>query len=594
MQQAATLPAQYQSAQMLEQYLGDPSDAGRPFSFARAVELDEREEYPEEPCRLLDEWSFADYYVPKEYGGKLGSYEELLALVRVIARRDLTVAVAHVKTYLGAVTVWLGGSEEQKRRLAQAIRDREQVALALTERAHGADILADELKAVGSESGSTLSGEKWLVNNATRSTTLTVFARTDDGGGARGFSILLVEKKRLAAESYAHLPRIKTHGLRGADISGIRFKEALLPSGAHVGAPGAGLELMLKGFQVTRSIVPALSLGAADTGLRATLSFALSRKLYGQTVFDLAHARRTLVDAFLALLTCECLSVATTRALHVVPQQMSLHSSVVKYYVPTTIEKTLGHLAVVLGARYYLREGHWCGIFQKLLRDNAIASLFDGSAPVNLHAIALQLSRSSMLNRKTGADSAASTNLETIFRLQSPLHALRPDALELTCRGRNDILQGLGATLSRLEGLKAVGDNGGGPVLGEIIALTSETLAECGRFFERLDELMARKSFSFDKSAESFEFSRRYCDLQAAATCVHMWAYNRDSLPGFFAAGEWLVLNLHRLLTSFNPARALQPAPYVENVARELVNLYRGNRSFSIIPLRLPAQPTEA
>ncbi|HEX8845590.1 MAG TPA: hypothetical protein VF791_13140, partial [Pyrinomonadaceae bacterium] len=53
---AAQLPEQYSLAAALEQYLGDPSDERNPFSFAHAVELDEREQYPEQACALLDAW----------------------------------------------------------------------------------------------------------------------------------------------------------------------------------------------------------------------------------------------------------------------------------------------------------------------------------------------------------------------------------------------------------------------------------------------------------------------------------------------------------------------------------------------------------
>jgi alkylation response protein AidB-like acyl-CoA dehydrogenase len=582
-------PAQYRVAVDLERHLGDPSDASGVFSFRRAVELDERDEYPEEACRLLDEWGLQAYYVPAEYGGRLATYEELLALVRAVSRRDVTVAVAHVKTYLGAVAVWVGGTAEQKRSVARTILRGEQVALALTERAHGSDILSSEVRAAPVDGGYLLSGEKWLVNNATRSTTLTVFARTEEGGGPRGCSLFLVEKKGLDESAYAHLPRVKTHGLRGADISGIDFKGARLPAEALVGARGSALELTLKGFQVTRSIVPALSLGAADTALRATLGFVLSRSLYGKPLFEIPKARKTLADAFIALLVGECVAVSTARALHAAPRQMSLLSAIAKYYVPTAVEKMVGNLSAVLGARGFLRAPHWSGIFQKILRDNAVASLFDGSTAVNLNAIALQLPDCAARRRKarSGDSPRQSASLESIFDLQKPLPPFDPEALELTCRGQNAILDGLDATVSRLSALKT----GGGVsarVLEEIVALGGETLAARERFYDALDELIAGRRADCDKSAESFALARHYCVLHAAAACVQMWAYNMDTLPDFFSGGEWLAFSLHGLLATFDPSRALATHPFGEAVARECVSLYKGNCSFSIIPLRLP------
>lgn len=532
----------YDQAEALEQFLGDPGDAENVFSYKRAVELDERDEYPAEACALLDEWNFSDYYVPREFGGKLESFEEFLSLIRVIARRDMTVAVAHVKTYLGAVSVWMGGSQEQKQHLAQRIKRNEQIALALTERAHGADILSSETDAAAIEGGYLLNGEKWLINNATRSTSLTVFARTSARANARGFSVFLVEKDQLDGGSYSHLPRVKTHGIRGADISGIRFHNAALPASALIGGAGLGLELVLKGFQITRCIVPALSLGAADTALRTTLSFALRRKLYGAPIFTIPHTRQTLVDAFIDLLICECQVIAAARALHVLPEQMTLFSAIVKYYVPTTIENVLRNLAMVLAARYYLREVHWFGIFQKMLRDNAITPLFDGSTPVNLQTIALHLRQ-----QKRGE----SVDLAPLFDLHRPLPSFAPEKLELTNRGRNDVLASLSETTD---------------LTNEI----AELLAEYERFR--------------DESADSFEAAKKYCVFHAAAVCVQMWKHNRG---GFFAEPEWLVLVLDRLLTTLQPARLLQPRPYVANAAQQLVELFESNKSFSIVPIQL-------
>ena len=529
-------PSIVDRAEALERFLGNPLE-----SFKRAVELDEREEYPTEACALLDQWGINDYYVPIQFGGRLASFEEFSSLIRVIARRDMTVAVAHVKTYLGAVSVWLGGSEEQKQHLAQRIKRKEQIALALTERSHGADILASETEAVPVDGGYLLSGEKWLINNATRSTALTVFARTAQHGGPRGFSVFLVEKDQLAASSYSHLPRVKTHGIRGADISGIRFDNAAVPARALIGGPGLGLELALKGFQITRCIVPALSLGAAETALRATLSFALRRKLYGAAIFTIPHTRQTLVDAFIDLLICECMVIAAVRALHVLPEQMTLFSAIVKYYVPTTIENVMRNLSMVLAARYYLRDVHWFGIFQKMLRDNAITPLFDGSTPVNLQTIALHLRQ-----EKRGE----SVDLAPLFNLHTPLPSFAPEKLELTNRGRNDVLNSLCNT----------------DVTNEIDQLLSE--------YERFG----------DESADSFDAAKKYCVFHAAAVCIQMWKHNRS---GFFAKPEWLVLVLDRLLTTLQPARLLQPRPYVANAAQQLVELYESNRSFSIVPIQL-------
>src|SRR5579859_5651342 len=111
--------ADYAAAEALECHLGDPLLPNGAMAFESALELDEREEYPERACAHLDGWNLHHYYVPSSLGGRLASAEELDALVKVVARRDLTVAIAHAKTLLGSLAVWVDGSPEQKNRLAK-------------------------------------------------------------------------------------------------------------------------------------------------------------------------------------------------------------------------------------------------------------------------------------------------------------------------------------------------------------------------------------------------------------------------------------------------------------------------------------------
>ena len=581
-------PDLYQMAGSLENLLGDPLNPEMVFSFKRSVELDEKDDYPEHACDLLNQWGMQDYYIPVECGGKLFSFEELLSLIRVIARRDYTVAVAHVKTYLGAVCVWLGGTEAQKTRLAWIIKGGGQVSLGLTEKIHGSDILGSEVVATSVVDGFTLAGEKWLINNATRSAALTVLARTRAEAGARGFSLFLVEKEQLEGGSFTLLPKIKTHGIRGADISGIRFDQCLIPASSLIGPEGAALEITLKAFQLTRTLIPALSLGAADTALRTTLKFTLERRLYGGRVWDLPQVQRTVVESFVQLLICECVAISAARALHVATEQMSVWSAVAKYYVPVQVERLVKQLGVVLGARSYLREEHDWGIFQKIVRDNEIASLFDGSTMINLNVIIQQLHQLAEYSRKEPrtSEEEVQEHLESIFCLKKPLRRFEARRLELLNRGRDDIVQGLKMSLARIADFKREVDLDV-EVSEQIIGLTTEVLREIDARDKALADCLPGHGNTFHVSPEQFDLAKRHCVLHAAAACVHTWCYNRSQLRHPFAAGEWAVLCLHNLLMELQPGRAALPLTTMASTKQELLRLYQEKKLFSLVPFCL-------
>lgn len=256
----------------LERFLGDPADDTNTFSYARCAELDDREEFPAEICAQLEQWGIHRYYVPARFGGRLHSFEDAMHLLRSVARRDMTVAIGHGKTFLGGVSAWVGGDDAQARGVATQVLAGVPVSWGLTEREHGSDLLAGEVSASETPQGFRVHGEKWLINNATRGRLVALLARTTAEGGARGFDVLYIDKDDLTDDTFRCLPKVHTWGIRGADISGVAFDGAQVPRSSRVGPPGSGLEVVLRGLQLTRTMCAGLSLGAGDHALRIAVA----------------------------------------------------------------------------------------------------------------------------------------------------------------------------------------------------------------------------------------------------------------------------------------------------------------------------------
>lgn len=533
---------------------------------------------------LLDDWGLFEYYIPHSIGGKFRSGDENLLIMRMIARRDLTVAIGHGKTFLGAIAVWLAGSQEQKDALKAIIRKPGRVSLGLTERAHGSDLVATEVKATSTDDGFLLSGEKWLINNATRGKALSVLVKILGGKHNGTIAMLFVEKDKLPVGSYSHLPKNLTHGIRAADISGIAFHDSKVPVSAIIGRAHDGLLTVLKLLQVTRTGCLPLSLGAADTALRMTVDFAVTRQLYQTTVFSLPYARRQLVEAFADILISECVAPCVSRLFHVRPEQMSLASAVAKYFVPETLETTIENLSVVLGARHYLRAGHWDGMFQKILRDNAIVGLFDGSTAVNLTVICGELvARAQRLEK--GSNEPLDEKLESIFCLFRELPEFDLSRLVLSNRGIDDVLDALPqvpARLSRMREQKQIDDRCHAALTPLVEAFLRE-LSQQNRSI-LVDPEKARGAHT---PPELFEAAKRYCVFYTASACIHFWIYNQRGLGEFAARPDWLLVCLTRLLRVFRPMQPECSAPTVEAMEQEMLRLHSQNRLFSLFPVQL-------
>ena len=584
---------QYWTAEALEKDLGDPLNPDNPLSYKRVIEIDESEEFPHEEIRWLYDWKLPHYYIPTDCGGEFTSFEEFVAFVRVLSRRDQTIGIAFTTLFWSFLN-WMAGTPEQKQKLARFIMDDYgAMCLGYSEKEHGSDLINGDLTATKVEGGYILNGEKWPINRATISGISFILAKTDANGGPKCLTLFMVDKRQLDPEKYYNLPKIYTHGVRASDMSGIGFKDCFVPDSMRLREEGDGLELALKGFQITRMLCAAFSHGAADTALRTTLSFAVNRVIYNKTVMDLPQPRRTLVDAFLDILICDCETIPAARGFHIIPEQFSVWASVVKYFVTVRLEEMVNSVYVVLGSRFYMREEHEFGIFQKLLRDNSIISMFDGSSIVNLHALILQLRPLTKYRAKRNSRtmSALKSRLEAIFSLEKSVPPFEPNNLELFGRGMDDSLQGLEIALDMLEGLKN-SDEVDPEILENLLMLGNLVLEELNAHDEQISQ--SKFEYGHDQSPELFEIAKKYCTLHAASACLHTWLYNRSILGEFFARGEWLVLSLHRLLRTLRPLPYTLSEVYVENVAQELLKLYRENQHFSIAPFQLAhSQTTE-
>jgi alkylation response protein AidB-like acyl-CoA dehydrogenase len=366
-------------------YLGDPRDAASVIATDRSLELDESAEFPSKAIEAVDAWGLHRYYAPRRHGGELSDVLVPMMLIRRLASRDVTVASAHGKTFLGAVGAWIADGPIATT-MADLVLSGGPVSWGLTERGRGSDLSSTATTAtLGTDIE--VSGVKWPANNATRGRAMTVLARTSEQPGPRSLSLVLVDKQRVDGRTLTPEPKIVPHGLRGADISGLAMRRTVVTADMLVGAPGSGLELVLKSLQLTRPLSTALSLGAADHALAIAVDFAATRRLFGRGLAELPAAHAALGTAVADALLAEAVMYAGAREAHHATGEMALVSALVKFLVPETVDLLIHDLTAFLGVRSQLLGVAGAGAFQKAARDNRAVGIFDGNSVVNLNMI---------------------------------------------------------------------------------------------------------------------------------------------------------------------------------------------------------------
>lgn len=373
-------PLAWHTAEQLDRFLGDPDDAGARMPDARTLADDDARRFPDGAAAALNEWGLHRYYIPPAVGGDFDDALRTLLLMRQVSRRDVTAAVGHGKTLLGAVCAWTA-ADRSAERMAAIVSAGDPVSWGLTEEGRGSDIGRSATTARLGADSIAVDGHKWPIGNATRGRAITVLARTAERPGPRSLSLVLVDKQEVDGTTLTYRPRRPLHGIRGADISGIDFQGTRVDADGLVGPEGHGLELVLKSLQLTRTLCAALSLGAGDHALRLVLDSSHGGGSIARRDPDVVST--AVADQLLA----EVVGFVGARTIHSAPEEMGLVSAFVKYLVPDAVDSSIREIGGALGAEAQLTSGR-AAHFQKIARDARVVAIFDGNSVVNLNVIA--------------------------------------------------------------------------------------------------------------------------------------------------------------------------------------------------------------
>ncbi|MBQ0864842.1 MULTISPECIES: acyl-CoA dehydrogenase family protein [unclassified Streptomyces] len=582
------LRIQYRIAD-LERRFGDPADPDNPLGITALLAADERGELLAEAEDVLTDFQLNAEFVPREWGGRLERVDTMGRVLRAVFRRDASLGLGYGATsFLAAVAVWAAGTREQRRRVAELLLSGGRLAIAYHELAHGNDFVRNEFRATPTaDGGFRLDGVKQVINNVVRAEALVLFSRTDEAAGSRSHSVLLVEKDRLPAGRLRYLPRYATVGVRGCQNAGVEFTDCPVAGDALVGELGDGVELALRSFQITRSVVPSMILGGGDTALRTAVSFALNRQLYNRSVLEIPHARATLVGAFIDLLICDCLALAATRAVHLLPAETSVYAAAVKYLLPKLLTETTYDLSVVLGANFYVRGGEY-GAFQKHVRDLPMISLGHAGTAACQATIIPQLPRLARAAWFTGPPAP-----DGLFRIRDPLPPLDPARLELVATA-DGLACSLAGAADELADDSRTGPGARTGAYGEaLVALAGEVEAEL-RGLQEECAAMPAKDRTVLASPRAYAGADRYALLLAAAACLGVWRNQgtgqdaggqtgpHAASTDFLASPVWPTVALTRLAKRLGRPLPKLPAGWEEHLLDEVLTRYHEARSYDL------------
>jgi alkylation response protein AidB-like acyl-CoA dehydrogenase len=186
------------------------------------------------------------------------------------------------------------GTDEQKQRWLPGFCSGELItAIAMTEPGTGSDLQG--IKATAKKDGDDwiLNGSKTFITNGINADLVIVVAQTDPEAGARGFSLLMVERDMSGFDRGRNLDKV---GMKAQDTAELFFDNVRLPATNLLGTEGLGFLHLMDCLPQERLSIAVVAVAASRKVLDLTLAYCKERRAFGKPIGSFQHSRFVLAE----------------------------------------------------------------------------------------------------------------------------------------------------------------------------------------------------------------------------------------------------------------------------------------------------------
>ena len=190
------------------------------------------------------------------------------------------------------------GTEAQKAKFLPAMASGAMIgAIAMSEPAAGSDLQGIKTTALKQADGSyILNGSKTFITNGWHADMVIVVAKTNPAAGAKGTSLLLVER---GMPGFSVGKRLKKMGLKAQDTSELFFNQVHVPAENLLGGDALenkGFICLMEQLPWERLQIAISAVAAAQAAIDWTVDYVKERKVFGQAVGSFQNTRFTLAE----------------------------------------------------------------------------------------------------------------------------------------------------------------------------------------------------------------------------------------------------------------------------------------------------------
>jgi alkylation response protein AidB-like acyl-CoA dehydrogenase len=236
--------------------------------------------------------------LPEAHGGSQADKLYSVVQMEEIARSGFSGIGFGLHSEIVAPYILHYGTEEQKQKYLPKLASGEMVgAIAMSEPAAGSDLQGVKTSAIRQPDGSyLLNGSKTFITNGWHADLVIVVAKTDPAAGAKGTSLLLVER---GMPGFEKGKRLKKLGMKAQDTSELFFDNVKVPAENLLGGAameGRGFICLMEQLPWERLQIAIGAVASAQAAIDWTVQYTKDRKVFGQAVAQYQNTRYTLAE----------------------------------------------------------------------------------------------------------------------------------------------------------------------------------------------------------------------------------------------------------------------------------------------------------
>ena len=263
---------------------------------------------------------------------------------------------------------------QKQRWLPGVCRGETILAIAMSEPDAGSDLQGIKTTAVRDGDHYVLNGATTFISNGMLADLVVVVARTDPGAGARGLSLLVVERDMAGFERGRKLDKV---GLKAMDTAELFFRDVRVPATNLLGAEGGGFGYLMANLPQERLNIAVSAVAAAEAAYEATLRYSKNRMAFGQPIGRFQHSKFTLAEIATEAQVARVF-IDRCIGLHVRGELTAVEAAMAKWWTTELHKKVVDACVQLHGGYGYMLEYP----IAKAYLDTRVETIFGGTTEI--------------------------------------------------------------------------------------------------------------------------------------------------------------------------------------------------------------------